>query len=266
MVSFLNNRLNCLFCAFLTACTINFGLWLWLQTQIKQTVNLEFKPSQKRIFFAQRLFPIIQAPIRMQASVSSLKGVNLKAAVINGKNSLAVLEKNNKTKIIRLKQTYERHQLIEVQSKCVIFLNPQNQIVILKFKNKKMPSPQPMNTKSTAIKHYKYIQVEPQRILVSSKLIQKFKKNPQSFAKNIDLQSFLQNKQLQGFKVSFVKKGSVFEQIGLKKEDIITAINSQPLTIIDNAIALYNRIDQIDSLYLTILRNGSENEFYFEKY
>jgi type II secretion system protein C len=99
---------------------------------------------------------------------------------------------------------------------------------------------------------------------VKRKDIQFFTKHINQIWKNIRLKDYRVNRQLRGFKVTYVKKGSAFEDLGLRVGDIITAINGEEIKSYSQVQRLYKNIDKIKALNLTISRNGEEIDINYE--
>lgn len=70
--------------------------------------------------------------------------------------------------------------------------------------------------------------------------------------------------QLKGFKLNYVKRGSVLEKVGVRSGDIITAINGDELDSFNKAQQYYQNISKMNNATLTILRNGKEREIEYE--
>lgn len=59
-----------------------------------------------------------------------------------------------------------------------------------------------------------------------------------------------------GFLVRRLKKGSLYEKIGLKQGDIITSVNGEPLNSIQDAMTHYSKLSTLDQVQIEITRNG----------
>jgi general secretion pathway protein C len=81
---------------------------------------------------------------------------------------------------------------------------------------------------------------------------------------NIGLKEHKSGGKTDGFVVTFVKNGSVFEQLGLQKGDILTEANGVKISSYKDALNLYKKIDTIKVFKLTILRNNEEKELEYE--
>jgi len=119
-------------------------------------------------------------------------------------------------------------------------------------------------------KHYK--KKENQKIIngddetqkiISRNLLKSYRKDETKIWKDIGIGEYKENGVLKGFKVNFVKKGSDFAKLGLKKGDILIAINGEELSY-KTAYTFYTTINSIDDLTLTIKRNNQEMELEYE--
>lgn len=81
---------------------------------------------------------------------------------------------------------------------------------------------------------------------------------------NIAISEIRNGNKIDGFKVSRVNKNSVFAKLGLKKNDIIKAINNNVLTSYSDAFRVYNNINNTKYLNIEILRNSEIVELNYE--
>ena len=62
-----------------------------------------------------------------------------------------------------------------------------------------------------------------------------------------------------GFKLFAIKRGSLFEKIGIKNGDIIQSINGETLNNPDKALEMYSRLqDGISNMNINVLRHGKK--------
>jgi len=81
---------------------------------------------------------------------------------------------------------------------------------------------------------------------------------------NIEIKEIKSNGKIDGFKVNKVVKGSVFEKLGLEKNDIIKSINNNILSSYSDAFKVYNNINNTKYLNIEILRNNEIMELNYE--
>ncbi|CAA6824183.1 MAG: General secretion pathway protein C [uncultured Sulfurovum sp.] len=81
--------------------------------------------------------------------------------------------------------------------------------------------------------------------------------------KDIGLAQYKENGKADGFKVNFIKGGSDIEKLGLKRGDILKAVNAEPLNL-SSAMSFFNDINNLENLTLTVLRNGKSEDLEYE--
>lgn len=94
--------------------------------------------------------------------------------------------------------------------------------------------------------------------------IKTYQKDMSKIWSNIGLKEHKSGGKTDGFVVTFVKNGSVFDQLGLQKGDILTEANGVRIASYKDALKLYKKIDTIKVFKLTILRNNEEKELEYE--
>ena len=92
----------------------------------------------------------------------------------------------------------------------------------------------------------------------------KYKGNYAQIRRNINAIPNMENGKLNGFKVSFVRANSDFSKLGLKRGDIITAINGEPLNNFKVPLEFFNNIDTITAATLTVKRGNEIKELEYE--
>lgn len=100
--------------------------------------------------------------------------------------------------------------------------------------------------------------------VVDKSLLTHYSKNMNDIWKNIGVKEVMDGRDIKGFKVNFVKRGSDFSKLGLRRGDIIKAVNGQEMTSYNSAFEIYKNINTIESLTLTIKRGEEEMELNYE--
>jgi general secretion pathway protein C len=108
------------------------------------------------------------------------------------------------------------------------------------------------------------ISEENGRTVVDKNLLRHYTKNMDDIWKNIGIKEIKEGGQIKGFKVNFVKRGSDFAKLGLKRGDVIKSINGQELNSYNSALEIYKNIDTMEDLTLTIKRGKEEMELEYE--
>jgi general secretion pathway protein C len=100
--------------------------------------------------------------------------------------------------------------------------------------------------------------------VIDRSLIQEYTENPDKIWKNIGLHEVKKDGKLGGFKVRFVRRGSPFEKLGLKRGDVIKSINGEPIVDYATPMRMLKSAETIDDLSLTVERNHEEQELKYE--
>lgn len=102
------------------------------------------------------------------------------------------------------------------------------------------------------------------RKIIDKSLIDHYAKNIDDIYKNIGIKEIKKGKALEGFSISFVRKGSVFSKLGVKRGDVIKAVNGQKMDSYNAAFDVYKNISDINNLTLVIQRGKEEMELEYE--
>src|SRR6202007_2057974 len=74
----------------------------------------------------------------------------------------------------------------------------------------------------------------------------------------------MQDGKTDGFRLSEVVPGSLFQQMGLRNGDVVNSIGEQDLNDPTQAIALLNSLRQASSLSITVMRRGRPVELNYQ--
>ncbi|MEA2047187.1 MAG: PDZ domain-containing protein [Campylobacterota bacterium] len=100
--------------------------------------------------------------------------------------------------------------------------------------------------------------------IIDKSLISHYAKNMDDIYKNIGIKQIKKGKNLKGFSISFIRKGSPFEKLGLKRGDVIQTVNGQKIDSEKAAFDIYKDIGNIENLTLVIQRGKEEMELEYE--
>ena len=84
--------------------------------------------------------------------------------------------------------------------------------------------------------------------------------------KRISIVPVRKGKKLEGFLVTRVARGSVFEKIGLRPRDMIVAVDGKPLKKESDAMAYFGKLSDLSALELTVVRNHKKKVIRYEVY
>jgi len=100
--------------------------------------------------------------------------------------------------------------------------------------------------------------------IVDRSLLDYYADNMDEIYKNIGITEVKKNNKIEGFKVTFVKRGSPFAKLGLRRGDIIKSINGEELNSYNAAFNTYKNIKNTANLTLVIKRGKKEMELEYE--
>lgn len=100
--------------------------------------------------------------------------------------------------------------------------------------------------------------------IVDRSLLDHYAKNMDDIYKNIGIKEIKKGKDLEGFSISFIRKGSPFAKLGIQRGDVIKSINGQKIDSYNAAFDVYKNIANINNLTLVIQRGKEEMELEYE--
>ncbi len=100
--------------------------------------------------------------------------------------------------------------------------------------------------------------------IIDKSLIDHYAANMDDIYKNIGIKEIKKGGKLEAFSISFVRKGSPFAKLGVKRGDVIKSINGQKIDSYNAAFGVYKNISNIDNLTLVIERDKEEMELEYE--
>jgi general secretion pathway protein C len=100
--------------------------------------------------------------------------------------------------------------------------------------------------------------------IVDKSLIAHYAKNIDDVYKNIGIVEVKKGDALDGFSISFIRKGSVFEKLGVRRGDVIKSVNGEKIDSYNAAFGVYKNISNINNLSLVVERGKEEVELEYE--
>jgi general secretion pathway protein C len=93
-------------------------------------------------------------------------------------------------------------------------------------------------------------------VVIQRSRIQDAIKNVNELMKYVRIRPHFTNGQPDGLKLTGVRPGSLFTDIGFKNGDIITGVNGKPIQSVDDALAFYSSLKTANNVNLQIRRRG----------
>ncbi len=242
---------------------LSLVLWFFLPKEgVEDSVKTSYVIPYMRYSIDDFRLQASQTKILDQANALSIDSIILKAIYFMGEESFIVAApKTNpsRSKTIAIGELFEGYVLKKVFNDYVVFERNYKQYRLYIVKPKLSSRWQNVQPKSVQIGE------EPLRRIPSTE-VKKAIANPTAIWKNIGIREhFVKGKQ-EGFKVSFVRKGTVFEALGLKVGDVIQSINNKELKNNAQAFSAYQELKDSKDLKLTIMRGQNLMELEYEIY
>ncbi|NOZ90630.1 MAG: hypothetical protein GXO60_05010 [Epsilonproteobacteria bacterium] len=267
-----NSKIFTIFIYLLTIAVIAKLIWFIIsllflpKNGIEHIETTKVKPLYYRIKLANQSKKIKPTVIKTTPIVGTMRGIKL-LALYNSKETLVVtVEKNNKTKVLSKGEDIDGFKLTSAGVDYAIFTkgNKEFKLMIDKSKIKTTNFVTPATSKKNQKQNDITNSEDGEQKIVSKKLLTSYTKNIDKVWKDIGVTEHKKNNLLDGFKVNFVRRGSDFEKLGLKRGDILKAVNGQELNSYNTAFSFYKDIDNIESLTLSIIRNNQDMELEYE--
>ncbi len=248
-------------------------LWLVISMLFLPNIGEEFQKSTKakKLYYRVRLTnesKVIAAsqPTKTQTStVSSMQGYKLLGLYSSKETLVVTVAKGRKTEILSKGEKTNGFELMSAGRNFVIFKKNSEEfkLTLENTKNSKSSNDivrktvKPRSNTSSEIVEEGGVKHIPKTLLTS------YTKDMDKIWKDIRLAQYKKNGKADGFKVNFVKRGSDIEKLGLKRGDILKAINAEPLNL-SSAMGFFNDINNLENLTLTVERNGKSEDLEYE--
>jgi general secretion pathway protein C len=100
--------------------------------------------------------------------------------------------------------------------------------------------------------------------IVDRSLLDHYAKNMDDIYKNIGIKEVKEGGKIKGFRITFVRRGSPFSKLGIKRGDMIKSINGQEINSYNAAFETYKNIQNVENLTMVIKRGKEEMELEYE--
>lgn len=216
-----------------------------------ESIYAGYKPS--KILGLKR----VQRAAKVKQPVYKLDRLRLRGIYDDPYTPFIAVEEGKEVVLVSKGEDFNGYKLIEVHAYSAVFSkNGRNYEV--RFKEEKAAVQKSITAATPEVIN------EGQAVFVKRTELVHYAKNYEDIWKNIKIKEQFKGKQLTGFEVTWVKKNSVFDKIGLEAKDVIVGANNKRFTSFSQVFKLYNNINKTDSLKLTILRDNQEKELEYE--
>ena len=233
--------------------------------------------SSKSLYYRVKLTPNeAPAPIKKQAVkvVGSIKDITLLAIYNSEDITVITVEYKKKTKVLSRGDNINGFILQGAGNSFATFSKNQQTFKVDLLKSKKSKSSNSSITnadkKDKASTSEKPEEVEGEIVdagdhkIIDKSLLDHYAKNMDDIYKNIGITEVKENGKIKGFRITFVRKGSPFAKLGVKRDDVIKSINGQEINSYNAAFETYKNIQNVENLTMVIKRGKEEMELEYE--
>lgn len=199
-----------------------------------------------------------QTTSNTSSSTLSITSIILKALYGNEKTAMVVVAtKSNpkKAEIIGIGESFMGYHLKNVTLESALF-EKDGQNYTLQLDQSALAS-QPQIAKKRTFNPDVPVEVKKEEIAF-------YAKSPDQIWKDIAISEIKDGKKITGFKVTRINPSSRFAELGLQKGDVIIKANNVLLTSYQDAINIYQNIENLQSVQIVFLRNNQEKELIYE--
>ena len=251
-------------------------IWIAVSLLFLPTSGEEYQqPNRiKKLYYRVRLTnktkEIVDAikPIKnsRMTEVSSMKGYKLLGLYKSKDTIVVTVEKGRKTTVLIKGEEINGFVLTSAGRDYAIFKKSGEEFKLSLTNNTKALSKiaKHSRTKRPSLKAKSTIVEDGGVKHIPRTLLTSYTKDMDKIWKDIAIVKHQTNGKLDGYKVNYVKKGSDFEKLGLKRGDILVEINAEPLNSLSAAMNFFKEINSIENLTLTVIRNGKREDIEYE--
>lgn len=242
-------------------------LWFLPSEGINRTSVDAVQPAYSRYTFEAML----ENPRKGGKASAAVKGSASASATIDdlvlkglyGKGTygfviVALKSAKNKTEVVAVGEPFHGYTLVSIEAGSAIFDYRGKRYKVM-IEEAGTPNTSVLRTAKTMA------ETEPMQ-QVSRSQIDSYTKNLDQVWKDIGIQEVKKGAEITGFKVTRIRAGTPFAELGLRQGDVILKVNNKPLDSYAAAMEIYQKIDQLNALELVVLRNNQEQEIIYEIY
>jgi len=243
-------------------------------------VDHKEKVGGKSLYYRVKLSPNeaavpTKAPVKPVQVAGSIKDITLKAVYSSSDTTVITIEYKRKTKILGRGDIINGFTLTGGGSNYATFTKDAKTYRVNLIKPKRASaSSSSIHTSRTSRTMPSGRSAKPQKVegeitdagdhkLVDRSLLDHYSKNIDDIYKNIGIGESKKDGKTQ-FKITFVRRGSPFAKLGVKRGDIIKSLNGQEISSEAAAFQILKDVGSLENITLVIQRGKEEMELEYE--
>lgn len=246
---------------------------LWLPAK---SIDLEAQNTLKPLYYRVKLTPNkIAAPIVHKVAPvkqGDMKDIHLLALYNSSDTTIVTVMNKGKTKVLSRGEDINGFVLEGAGNNYATFSknNKTYKIILKSSKIKGITAVTPIKSilpvKSSSQKEDDVGEVTDMgdHKVIDRSLLNHYATHMDDIYKNIGITEVKNGRNIEGFRLTFVRKDSPFDKLGVQRDDVIKEINGQPITSYNAAFEVYKNIKNVENLSLKINRGNEEMELEYE--
>jgi len=192
-----------------------------------------------------------------------LTALKIKGIYYQKRGSFILLaDGKKKTKFLEPQESFKGYKLVEIYPEYAIFERNKKryELRIMDAKGVKTKRVNSAKKKSTRFQAPASPEARQSLSSISRDELKSYQQDMGKIWRNIAINPYRVSGKIEGFQVVFIKPNSIFAKLGIQKGDILTAMNGNELKSMKDAFDAYKKVNSIDAIRMTLLRNNEERE------
>ncbi len=252
---------------------------LWFVTGLillpSSGIDHKDKATLKALYYPISLSEHTRVPVlhgMPQRKGTSIKDMKLLAVYSDKAHAIVTVMYKGKTSIVAKGESVMGFILTGAGRDYALFQKKGKsyQLMLYTPKDTGISAVSPQNTMSDMPKHEDTVSSNEEiiaagdRRIIDRSLVTHYTQHIDEVYKDIGMRDMKEGNALTGFQVTFVRRGSPFAKLGLKRGDVLKSINGQALTSYSAAFNAYRNMNDMSNVTLTIQRGNTDMELHYE--
>jgi len=216
--------------------------------------------------------PKVDTQVRKQVKKApSIKDIRLVGIYSGAHNCIVTLLKKGKSYILANEEEIDGFILKRASAKEAYFVKEGKEYILRLFEEKQKDKSatgtvEPVSqslAQSSGTVDSKIMSRDGVRLIPRS-LLKSYTSDMARAVKDIGLRPVRSDGQMLGYKVRFIRRGSPLSQLGLRRGDVIKAINGEDIVDFRGPMNILKTADTIEGLTITVVRKNEEKELEYE--
>ncbi len=250
------------------------AVWFGIEMSLLDADGIDHNKSAsaKSLHYQTRFVPQKTESNQIKKPISGIDSFRLLAIYRADNHIVITLSKDGKSSVLARGDTIDGYVLEDATATEAIFLHNGKSYRLELVDSTENISHDAIHTSTENKPEASKNQTAPQGEIVDAgdlkvvdrTLLDHYRKNMGEIWQNIGIAEIKEGNTIKGFKVNFVKHGSDFSKLGLRRGDVIKSVNGQELNSYQGAFDVYKNIDTMEGLTLVVERGKEELELKYE--